>query len=32
MEAYKTNLRLGILLGITSSIAVYPTRIVNLEV
>jgi hypothetical protein len=32
MEAYKTNLKLGVLIGITASTAVFPTRIVNLEV
>jgi hypothetical protein len=32
MEAYKTNLKLGVLIGITASVAVFPTRIVDLEV
>jgi len=31
MEAYKTNLKLGVLIGITASVAVFPTRIVDLE-
>jgi hypothetical protein len=32
MKKYKTNLKLGVLLGIVSNIAVYTTRIANLEV